>query len=468
MDKIVKSLKEVFKLCGLKDGMTLSFHHHLRNGDYVLNMVTAAAAEEGYKDLKIAMSSLFPVHEDLIKHIKNKTVTAIDTNYISGPLGEFISYGGLEKPVVFRSHGGRPKAIEDGELKIDIAFIAAPSSDNMGNINGVKGPSRCGSLGYAFPDAEYAAKTVVITDTIVDYPNSPISINESKIDYIVKVDSIGDPSKIVSGTTQITRDPVGLKIADSAAKVIAASGILKEGFSFQTGAGGASLAAAACLREIMIQKGIKGSFCLGGITKYFVDFLNEGLFRKILDVQCFDLDAVESIGRNPDHIEISSSHYANPSSKSSVVDSLDAVILGATEIDIDFNVNVHTDSNGIIIGGSGGHCDAAAGSSLSIIVAPIQRGRLPIVVDKVTTRTTPGKSVDVVVTERGIAVNPLKPELETNLKKSGLNIVPIMELQKRAVEITGTPRVKERRKEKTVAEVIYRDSSKIDEIYKVV
>ena len=468
MDKIVKSLKEVFKLCGLKDGMTLSFHHHLRNGDYVLNLVTAAAAEEGYKDLKIAMSSLFPVHQDLIKHIKTKTVTGIDTNYMSGPLGEFISYGGLEKPVVFRSHGGRPKAIEDGDLKIDIAFIAAPSSDNMGNINGVKGPSRCGSLGYAFPDAEYAAKTVVVTDTIVDYPNSPVSIDESKIDYIVKVDSIGDPSKIVSGTTQITRDPVGLKIADSAARVIAASGILKEGFSFQTGAGGASLAAAACLREIMIQREIKGSFCLGGITKYFVDFLNEGLFRKILDVQCFDLDAVESIGSNPDHIEISSSHYANPSSKSCVVDSLDTVILGATEVDTDFNVNVHTDSNGIIIGGSGGHCDAAAGSSLSIIVAPIQRGRLPIVVDKVTTLTTPGKSVDVVVTERGIAVNPLKPELEARLKKSGLNILPIQELQKRAVEITGTPKVKERGKEKTVAEVIYRDSTKIDEIYKVI
>ncbi len=220
MDKIVKSLKEVFKLCGLKDGMTLSFHHHLRNGDYVLNMVTEAAAQEGYKDLKIAMSSLFPVHQDLIKHIKNKTVSAIDTNYMSGPLGEFISFGGLDKPVIFRSHGGRPKAIEDGDLKIDIAFIAAPSSDNMGNINGVKGPSRCGSLGYVFPDAEYADKSVVITDNLVAYPNSPVSIDESHIDYIVKVDSIGDPSKIVSGTTQISRDPVGLKIADSAAKLL--------------------------------------------------------------------------------------------------------------------------------------------------------------------------------------------------------------------------------------------------------
>ncbi len=467
MSKVVKSLKEVFKLCGMKDGMTISFHHHLRNGDYVLNIVTDKAAEEGFKNLNIAMSSLFPVHDNLIKHIKNRTVTGIDTNYMTGPLGEFISHGGMEKPVIFRSHGGRPNAIEKGELEIDIAFIAAPSSDCMGNINGVIGPSRCGSLGYAFPDAENAHKTVVITDNLVDYPNTPVSINEKDIDYVVVVDSIGDSSKIVSGTTQITRDPVGLKIADNAAKAIAASGIMREGFSFQTGAGGASLAAADCLRNLMIKNSIQGSFCLGGITKYFVDFVREGLFRSILDVQCFDLEAVESIGSNPFHQEISASRYANPSSKSCVVDSLDAVILGATEVDRDFNVNVHTDSNGLIIGGSGGHCDAAAGSSLSIIVAPLQRGRLPIVVDKVTTVTTPGKTVDVIVTERGIAVNPLKPELEKNLNNYGLDIVSINELMKKAVEITGNPRVREKTGGKVVAEVIYRDGNKIDEILSI-
>ncbi len=464
MDKIVKSFKEVFRLCKMKDGMTLSFHHHLRNGDFVLNMVLAAAEEEGFKNLNIAMSSLFPVHETLIKHIKNGTVSGIDTNYMSGPLGEFISYGGMEKPVIFRSHGGRPKAIEERELLIDIAFIAAPSSDNMGNINGVKGPSRCGSLGYAFADAEYAGKTVVVTDCLVDYPNTPVSIDESKTDYVVTVDSIGDSARIVSGTTMITRDPVGLSIAKNAASVIAASGLLKNGFSFQTGAGGASLAAASYLREIMTEREITGSFCLGGITKYFVEFLNEGLFRNILDVQCFDLDAVESIASNPAHTEISASRYANPSSKSSVVDSLDTVILGATEVDKNFNVNVHTDSNNIIIGGSGGHNDAAAGAKLTIIVAPLQRGRLPIVVDKVTTLTTPGKTVDVVVTERGIAVNPLKPELAVKLSGAGLSVCSIEELKRKAVLITGSPVIKNRKTGKVVAEVLYRDSTKIDEI----
>ena len=41
-NKIVfsKDLKEIFDLAGIKDGMTISFHHHLRNGDYVQNMVS--------------------------------------------------------------------------------------------------------------------------------------------------------------------------------------------------------------------------------------------------------------------------------------------------------------------------------------------------------------------------------------------------------------------------------------------
>ena len=39
MSKLVRSIREAIALSGLKDGMTVSFHHHLRNGDFVLNMV---------------------------------------------------------------------------------------------------------------------------------------------------------------------------------------------------------------------------------------------------------------------------------------------------------------------------------------------------------------------------------------------------------------------------------------------
>ena len=44
---------------GLRDGMTISFHHHLRNGDYVLNMVLDEAAKMGVKDLTVNASSVF-------------------------------------------------------------------------------------------------------------------------------------------------------------------------------------------------------------------------------------------------------------------------------------------------------------------------------------------------------------------------------------------------------------------------
>lgn len=216
------------------------------------------------------------------------------------------------------------------------------------------------------------------------------------------MESIGDPNGIVSGTTKITRDPVGLLMAMTAVDVIKASGLLKEGFSFQTGAGGASLAAAKYLKDVMLAEKIRGSFGLGGITGYMVDMLNEGCFESLLDVQCFDLKAVESIRSNPRHREISATHYASPGAGSAVTDSLDVVILGATQIDTDFNINVHTDSDGRIMGGSGGHSDTAAGAKLAMIIAPLSRARLPIVTDRVNCISTPGSTIDVLVTQKAL------------------------------------------------------------------
>ena len=110
----------------------------------------------------------------------------------------------------------------------------------------------------------------------------------------------------------------------------------------------------------MLAQGIKGSFGCGGITGYFVDMLEEGYFRTLFDVQCFDLRAVESIGKNIMHREISADLYANPFNRGSVVNMLDCVILGATEVDVDFNVNVNTESNGYLLHNTGGHSDTAA------------------------------------------------------------------------------------------------------------
>ncbi len=462
--KLLPSIAEAVRQCGLCDGMTLSFHHHLRNGDHVLNMVLDAVAAQGLRHMTVNASSLFDVHMPLVDHIKNGVVSAVETDYMAGGLGAHISRGLLEKPVVFRSHGGRPYDIGRGASPVDVAFIAAPTSDPMGNCTGKTGPSACGSLGYAFPDALYAKKVVVITDNLVPYPLRDWSIDETHVDYVVKVDQIGDPAGIVSGTTKITRDPVGLVMADTAARVIAASGLLKDGFSFQTGAGGASLAAAKYLKDIMLREKIQGSFGLGGITGYMVDMLNEGCFEALLDVQCFDLKAVESIRENPRHREISAMHYASPGARSAVVDSLDVVILGATEIDLDFNVNVHTDSQGRIMGGSGGHSDTAAGAKLAMIIAPLSRARLPIVTDRVTCVSTPGDTIDVLVTQKGVAVNPRRAELAQRLRDAGLPVYGIDELKARAEALTGVP-APIARGDRPVAEVLYRDGSHLDTIY---
>lgn len=203
------------------------------------------------------------------------------------------------------------------------------------------------------------------------------------------VPSIGDPAGIVSGTTRITRDPVGLAMADLTAQLIEASGLLVDGFSFQTGAGGASLAVAHLLKDMMLRRKVTGSFALGGITGFLVDLLEAGCFETLLDVLCFDLKAVQSISINRRHQEISALRYAGSCTRSSAVDHLDVGILGATEIDLNFNVNVHTDSSGFIMGGSGGHSDVAAGAKMAFVVAPLIRGRLPLVVDRVTCCSTP-------------------------------------------------------------------------------
>lgn len=466
-NKLLNSIEEALEKIDLKDGMTISFHHHLRNGDYVLNKVMYEIAKKGIKDITVAASSIFPIHAPLVDYMKDGTVTKLVTNYMSGPVADAVSRGYLKKCAVMMTHGGRPRAIESGELHIDAAFIAAPTSDMYGNINGVNGKSACGSLGYAVADAEYADEVIVITDNLVPYPACPIEINQTFIDYVVQIDSIGNPEGIVSGTTKVTKDPVGLKIAHMAAEVIKASELIKDGLSFQTGAGGTSLAVAQELKELMRKENVTGSFAAGGVTGYIVEMLEEGLFNNIFDVQCFDLKAVQSFRDNPKHQGMSASMYANPSNKGSVVNNLDVMILGATEIDTNFNVNVTTGSSGNIMGGSGGHSDTAAGAKLAIIVTNLMKARLPIIKDKVTTVTTPGESIDVLVTERGIAVNPLRTDLLEKLKKTNLPVMSIEELKEMAEKMTGKPK-EIKLAEDIVAVVEYRDGTVIDVVKKII
>ena len=463
MSKLVSSLREAIAASGLRDGMTVSFHHHLRSGDYVINMVMNEIAAMGIKNLTVNASSLFDVHAPLAEHIKSGVITRIITDYMSEGLGKYISAGIMEQPVEFMTHGGRPTAIMQGKTPIDVAFVAAPAADCEGSCTGKIGRSAGGSLGYAFADAEFAKKTVVITDGLCKRLEEP-SIDGKYVDFVVSVDEIGDPRGIVSGTTTITRDPVGLIMARDAADVIKYSGLLKDGFSFQTGAGGASLAAAKFLMEIMLEEKIHGGFGLGGITGYMVDMLRAGCFEELRDVQCFDLKAVESIRTDPRHHEISAFEYASPANGHAWVNSLDAVILGATEIDTDFNVNVHTNSSGTIMGGSGGHSDTAAGAKLAMVIAPLFRARQPIITERVSCVSTPGRDIDVFVTQYGIAVNPKNEELRDRLIRAHLPIVSIEELKAKAESLCGVPKALEHG-ERVVAKVIGRGGEVQDLIY---
>ncbi|MBL3593862.1 MAG: citrate lyase subunit alpha [Synergistaceae bacterium] len=460
-DKTVKDIKEAIKASGLRSGMTVSFHHHLRNGDYVVNQVIDACAEMGIRDLTLFPTALFGVHKALIPHIKSGVISRI-MGSVNGPIGQLASEGGMESPVVLRSHGGRPRAVVAGDVKIDVAFIASPSADRYGNLSGRIGRSACGSMGYAVTDAEYADCVIAVTDNLVPFPLTPVSINQTKVDFVVAVDSIGDPAGIVSGTTQVTRDPMRLLIAHHAAALIESSPYFKDGISFQTGAGGISLAVAAFVREVMKARGIKGSFGLGGITSFFVDMLKEGLFEHLMDVQSFDLVAVKSIAENPNHVEISADWYANPWNSGAVVNMLDTVVLGATEVDRNFNANVNTEADGALLHGIGGHQDTASGAKLTIITTPLLRGRIPCVVDDVYTVTTPGEVVDAIVTEFGVAINPLRQDLIDAAKDAGdVPLVTIDELAERAHKMSG-PMEPVATKDRIIGVVEWRDGTVID------
>jgi len=464
--KICDSLKEAIEKSNPKNGMTITFHHHLRDGDVILVMAMSILHDMGIRDITLAASSLNDCHDPILPFIQDRTITKIWSSGIRGKLGRAISRGAMDIPVIIHSHGGRVRAIHTGRIQPDIAIIAASAADCEGNATGSHGKSAFGSIGYAIIDARYAKNVIVVTDNLVPYPCIPLSITQNFIDHVVVLDSIGDASKIASGTTRITNSPMDLRIAKLAADAIEHSGYFEEGFSFQVGAGGASLAVAKFIREKMKKKQLKGSFMLGGVTSYCVDMLDEGLFETIFDVQSFDAAVSNSLFNNRRHIEIPAALYANPFNCGCMTNKLDIVVLGALEVDTNFNVNVITGSEGNIRGASGGHSDTASGANLTVVVCPSFRGRIPIIKNSVHTVVTPGESVHIIVTERGICVNPLFKHLEENFRNAGLKVVDIHDLKKEVDGITGISR-KLKFTDKIVGLVEYRDGTIIDVIYEL-
>ena len=352
-DKRVRGLQQALEKAGLRDGMTISTHHHFRNGDYLANMVFDIAHAMGVKGLRWFPSASFPCHAHLIPYLEDGTIERIEGS-MNGPLGRFVSEGRMKGTAVLRSHGGRYQAVQDGEVKIDIAVIGAPAADPFGNANGLQGDSACGLLGFAQADAAYADRVLVVTDHMVPFPCIPWQLNGNHVDYVVEIDKLGDPSQIVSGTTRITRSPDRLLLAELTARFCDTAGIVREGFSFQSGAGGTSLAVGEFFRNIMKEKGIRARFARGGSNQYLVSMLEEGLVEYILDGQTFDLEGIRSMAQNPAHVWTSPFTSYNYHGKGNFAGMVDVVILGATEVDLQFNANVVTHSDGMLLHGIGG------------------------------------------------------------------------------------------------------------------
>ncbi len=438
-DKMVKDIHEALVKCNAHDGMTVSFHHHFRDGDLVVCMVMKEIHKMGLKDITISASSLGKAHDDLVPMIEDGTITNIESSGVRGKIGEAISHGKLKGLATMRSHGGRVRALVTGETHVDIAFIGTPTCDEYGNCRGIGGKTNCGVLSYSYVDGNQADYVVAVTDCLVPFPNYPAHISMTKVDYVCVVDQIGIPEKIATGAAKPTTDQRKLMMAEYCTQVVANTPYFKDGFSYQTGVGGASIASTISLTEIMKERNIKMGFGVGGLTKPMCDLLDNGMVRVLLDTQDFDLDAVNNV-KNPNHHRISAGAYANPMNKGAFVNKLDYVILAALEVDVHFNCNVVVGSDGVITGAQGGHPDTAQGAKCTIVIAPLLQGRIPAICTDVTTVTTPGESVDIVVTDYGVAVNPARPDLLEALQKADcVPLKTIEELRDIAYSIVGEP-----------------------------
>ena len=463
-NKVIPNLKEALLRAGLCNGMTISTHHHFRNGDLVATQVFDIAHEMGIKDLMWYPSASFPCHEPMTRYLEDGTINRIEGS-MNGALGKFTSEGKMKGLGVLRSHGGRYQAVQDGEVHIDIAVIAGPTADPFGNCNGVNGPAACGPLGFALADAQYADKVIVVTDNLVPFPCIPWQIHGNYVDYVVVLDKIGIPEKIVSGTTEITKSPDRLLLAEWSAQFCDEAGLIYDGFSFQAGAGGTALSIGIYFADILRERKWKARFARGGSNKYLVQMLEEGLVEYILDGQTFDLDGVRSMRDNTRHVAtnpFTSYNYHGKGSFSSIVD---IVILGATEVDVNFNANVVTHSDGYLLHGIGGWQNTLFGKCV-ILPVPLFRDRNPVIRDKVTTICGPGELIDVIVTERGIAINPRRTDLIGKMKNSALPIRTIEELKAEAEKICGVPGKPEFTYE-VVAVVKWVDGTVLDSIWRI-
>jgi len=119
----------------------------------------------------------------------------------------------------------------------------------------------------------------------VPFPCVPWQIQGNNVDFVVQVDSIGDPAKIVSGTTQITRSPTV-----SASRRWWRSCCETRNHEERILVPGGSGRNCAGIRRISETDDEAGwreraRFVRGGSTKFLVELLQQGLTDYILDAR---------------------------------------------------------------------------------------------------------------------------------------------------------------------------------------
>jgi citrate lyase subunit alpha/citrate CoA-transferase len=244
---------------------------------------------------------------------------------------------------------------------------------------------------------------------------------------------------VQSGSLAPRIDSLSKQIAHHVVQFLLHSGINLDQASVQMGSGGISLQVTRYLRTLLQKNQWKLKCAIGGITQDWVDMLKEEQVGALMDVQSFDPVCAVSIFQNKNHHEVDANTYANPLNKFNLVNSLDVGILSALEIDLDWNVNVLTGSDGRLMGAIGGHQDVAEGAKVTIVVAPLIRKRIPILVEKVHTLVTRGDHVDVWINDWGVCLKNDDSFFHHRLKKKGVPVYSMEDLYHKAIKLVGTP-----------------------------
>ena len=476
--KVRPSIRAAIERTGLKDGDTVSFHHGLRNGDKVLELVMRELVDMGFRDLAIAPTSLFPCQIPVIMEAVEKgTVTQIKGGSVRGDLGNLIARGGMTRIFETRSHSGRAADIETGQLSIDVAFCAASSSDRFGNCTGWRGNpnSMFGYMSFMVPDSKFSRKGfVVVTDRLIPEVSSFLSIGMQQVTDVVEVDSIGDNHGLDSGETSTSGISHERKVVlSNIVAVVKALDIKGRRPCLQLGSG-AGLAAI----DHLAREGIQIDMMIGGVTEDLIAAVNAGLVAQLYNGQCFDRVAAITM-RSLWHATtpMDMFHYGSPY-RSPVTGLLDVALLGAIEVDRNFDVNVSTFSTGIPSKAIGGHTEVARGADVTIVQAPLSRKGWPILREAVTTISTPGRYfVDFVMTNHGLIVNdrPMNPkaarniELKNRMEKMGVAFISMEEAVEKAKKLASEfPKpIYPEFGDKIVGVVKYLDGTALDSIREV-